>query len=802
MGLGKVNAYSEPILTPTGWVRMGELNVGDQVIGANGKATTVTAIFEQGVVEITRVTFKDGSYSRCHKDHLWNVISAARKQRGSGYRTLTVQQILDQGIRDAAGNAKHYIPMVKPVVFDESMSTGQTIDPYTLGVLLGDGGMSSTSVQVTTDREIIDSMPLPRDVGFTFKEERSRDGLTHQGGLTQMAKYLRPLKLMGTKSNNKFVPNCYKYGSVHDRISVLQGLIDTDGTPVQSRGKAATTIEYGTVSKQLSDDVKFLVQSLGGTVSVKEKTPTYTYKGQKLEGQLFYRMNLSLPGWLVPFRLQRKLDNWTPRSKYEPSRAITTITYDGTEQARCIRVSAEDHLYVTRDFIVTHNTLQTLAVFAAQCVVLDARMKSGKIEPRVPKMILVCPLALKFNWADEIEKFTSFKYTMLDGTPTVRIRQLIEFNEITHAKVLIVNYEQVQKHLGTLNAMNFDLAVFDEAHAMKSPKAARTKACQALLAKRNFMLTGSPMLNQVNDLYVIMDKIQPRKHGSYYTFVNRYCVFGGYKDKSIVGVKNEKELKGYLEQIMVRRLKKDVLDLPEVQTITKKVGLYPEQKKLYDEVVEDMLLTTGSSDGPDAIENALTKFLRLKQICGTTATVLESREDKSEKLDQVVEDVLEVMGNGHKVVVFTQFREVQRCFNARMAAAAPKYPLYSMNGDMPGADRVEYVKQWAAEPGAAAFCGMIQVIGVGLNMTAARHGFFIDKLFVPMLNRQAVDRMHRIGADTTQAIQIFDYLVRGTVESRVETILRNKADVFENIVEKDDWHAKLIAALQAAEEDD
>lgn len=803
MGLGKLGAYSEPILTPYGWVTMGSLSIGDTITGANGKPTTVTGIFEQGVVEITRVTFKDGSYSRCSMDHLWNVITPVRKMRGSGYKTLTTRQILDNGIRDAAGNCKHFIPMVKPVQFNESMSKGQTINAYTLGVLLGDGGLSGSMVSVTTDECIIEDMPLPWDIDFTFQRDKG-GGYCVQGYLTQMAKYLRPLGLMGTKSNDKFVPDCYKYGSVSDRVSVIQGLLDTDGTTVASRGKVTTSIEYGTVSPQLAEDMKFLVQSLGGTVSIKEKIPTYTYKGEKLEGQLFYRMVIALPDTIIPFRLERKLINWTARTKYEPSRAIVSIEPDGMEQARCIKVSAEDQLYVTRDFIVTHNTLQAIAVFCAQCAVMAAKIKNGSMEPRDPLMLVVCPSSIKYNWEDEIQKFTTLGFIILDGTPKVREAQLLEFSSMTGPRVLVMNYEQVAKHLPFINNLKVDLAVFDEAHLLKNPKSARTKACESILAWRKLPMTGSPVLNRADELYVMLNMVEPGKHKTYWKFRQRYCVMGGYMDKAIVGVQNETELKAHLNRVMIRRLKKDVLDLPEVQVISKKVGLTALQRKLYDQVKDDELMDIGDGNGSVIIDNPLTKFLRLKQICGTTATVLASGEDKSEKLDQVVADVTEVSEEGHKTVVFTQFRGVQGAFKARidamnasrLSSGQTPIPIFLMHGDVPKADRQAMVKRWAAVDGPSIMCGMLQVMGVGLNMTASRHGFFIDKLFVPMLNQQAIDRLNRIGADETQSIQIFEYLVRGTIEARVERILTEKRELFDLLVEPDDWHARLIAIMK------
>jgi SNF2 family DNA or RNA helicase len=408
---------------------------------------------------------------------------------------------------------------------------------------------------------------------------------------------------------------------------------------------------------------------------------------------------------------------------------------------------------------------------------------------------VVCPVALKSNWLEEIQEFTGFFVVVVDGPPKKRQEQLAEFRAHDGPKILVINYEGVKAHLNELIVMDFDVACFDEAHYLKNPKSQRTKACLELRARRNFLLSGTPMLNQVNELWTLLHKVQPDRFPRYWGFVSRYCVFGGYKEKQIVGVKNERELTDKLQSVMLRRLKKDVLGLPEVQYITRRVDLLPEQVKLYNKVVEEMILPRADTDDPDEIDNALTKFLRLKQICGTTLEF--TGEDHSSKLDLAVEDDEEILANGHKIVVFTQFRAVQQAYVTRMRARGHK--VYLLNGDMKTTERHAELGRWKAEPGAAVMCAMLQVAGVGLNMTEARYGSFLDELFVPGSNQQAVDRMHRIGASMTQSVQIRKYIVRNTIEARVQTILKTKSKLFGEIVEADpEWKRKVTQELIAA----
>jgi SNF2 family DNA or RNA helicase len=451
-------------------------------------------------------------------------------------------------------------------------------------------------------------------------------------------------------------------------------------------------------------------------------------------------------------------------------------------QIEGIRILARWKNFILADDMGLGKTITTLTVFG-----IDV------FRGWASKAIVVCPVALKSNWLDEIKEFTGFEVVVVDGGPKKRAEQLHQFRLITKPKILVINYEGVKGHLLELNAMQFDMAIYDEAHYLKNPKSQRTKACLDLNARRSAMLSGTPMLNHVNELWPLLHKVNPQQYPRYWGFVNRYCVFGGWKDKQIVGVKNERELTDKLQSVMLRRLKKDVLGLPEVQYIDRRVDLTPQQIALYNKVVEEMILPRVDTASPDEIENALTKFLRLKQICGTTLEF--TGEDHSAKLDLAVEDDEEILENGHKIVVFTQFRGMQQAYVKRMKDRG--HAVYELHGDIPrGQPRHDVLGRWKANSGPAIICCMFQVASVGLNMTEARYGSFLDEQFVPGLNQQAVDRMHRIGASMTQPVQIRKYIARNTIESRVRAILKVKTKLFGDIVEADpEWKRKVAIEL-------
>jgi SNF2 family DNA or RNA helicase len=469
-------------------------------------------------------------------------------------------------------------------------------------------------------------------------------------------------------------------------------------------------------------------------------------------------------------------------------------------------------------------TLQALTVYAADVI------RSTPDVPWAKNAIVVCPAGLLGNWYDEIKNFTRFP-VMICGieyddhgrskklTPAARRKQLESFMEIEGLqaasgwtpKIMVVNYEMLVQHVNDFNEMEFSHRIADEAHLIKNYKAKRTKAWHALRAPRTFPMTGTPMLNKVDELWSLLHSVAPMEFPKYWSFVNRYAVFGGYQDKSIIGIKNEKELRERLSRWMVRRMKSEVLNLPEVQIIRHTVDLHAEQRRIYEQIKNELQVERANLDNPEEIENALTKFLRLKQVCGTTMTF--NGKDISAKLDSVVEDVMQVSNNGHRCVVFTQFRDVLEQFAQRLDEQSPSTKIWELHGDVDKADRQGVVREWSGtnasgrnavgeivEFGNVIVC-MLQVAGVGLNMTAARHGFFIDKLFTPGMNQQAIDRMHRIGANETQPVQIHEYMCRGTIESRVEQILKTKSNLIGMTVNEGSFKKKLIAALQEEEDE-
>ena len=360
---------------------MGTLKVGDNVIAQNGKPTKVVGIVPRGKQEVYKVTFSDGSSTKCTADHLWetqtqyerNACSKFLKRNPLGdaskYHTVKTTREISETLTSGITKSKnHSIPMVERVHFNKQEVM---IDPYLLGLLLGDGNLRETSINFTTpDLWIVDEIEkivAPLELHITKNNYVRKDGQPnydyrisngvkgyvgrgHHSNVILNA--LHKYELVGKRAWEKFVPNEYLFNDTGTRLAVLQGLMDTDGTICNN--EKVHTPSFCTTSMHLKDAVVFIVQSLGGTVYVQH---TVGKKPNGEKGRLQYRVSLNLPNGINPFRLPRKSSLVVDKVKYKPIRYIVSVEHCGTEEVQCINVEDERHLYVTDDFICTHNCL-------------------------------------------------------------------------------------------------------------------------------------------------------------------------------------------------------------------------------------------------------------------------------------------------------------------------------------------------------------------------------------------------------------------------------------------------------------
>lgn len=354
-GKGKAQPLEEPVLTANGWKKMGELTLNDKVINpVTGKPIKLLGIYDRGLLDTYKITFSDGSCTECAGDHLWSVFKSGKARYR--LRTLDTETLLkDYKVENktAPGTFKYRYstPLTVPI---EGNYIKLPIHPYVLGFILGDGCISGNrpTVRVSTNREdwpeIVDRLrsylPNPNMVHEGTEVRGAKHFRIHGLG-----KELKDLGLIGCKSKDKFIPELYLKSSIENRRLLLAGLLDTDGC-VGSKKKTSKVSTYSSKSEHLRDGVSYLVRSLGG-ISTKNESTRFKY------GRYTTSYSCSIRLTFNPFLRQYKTKSYgefTRRNRMVNS--IRNIEYIGKKVCRCIRVDSSEGLYITRDFIVTHNS--------------------------------------------------------------------------------------------------------------------------------------------------------------------------------------------------------------------------------------------------------------------------------------------------------------------------------------------------------------------------------------------------------------------------------------------------------------
>lgn len=355
-GVGKSVTLDTPILTPEGFIPMRDIKVGSIVYDGKGDKCKVTHIYPQGKKQVYRVHFEDGTHVDCCKDHLWKFKTKDDLSRHNEWRVETTEQLMKRPIR----RGKSYnlmIPVNMEVDFDKK---DLPIPPYLLGCLLGDGGF-------TTDR--ITFSNVEEDVLTTVFALSSKyfngNFVPHKGTSCQyvftsnnprvnkLYRTLKDLNLVGKRSEEKFIPVQYLMSDYYDRLNLLRGLIDTDGS-IDSKGK----VSFSTKSPKLKDDIMFLIRSLGYRCTFSSckrdlKGVEYSVRISSKE-DIFFTSSKHIGKFL-----KRQINK---RPNYYDILKITDIEIlDYEEEMQCITVDSPDHTFICGDFIVTHNTwLQVL----------------------------------------------------------------------------------------------------------------------------------------------------------------------------------------------------------------------------------------------------------------------------------------------------------------------------------------------------------------------------------------------------------------------------------------------------------
>lgn len=490
---GKALTLSTPLITPTGKITMGDAKVGTVVVGEDGLPTTIIAVHPQGMKDVYRVTFRDGTYVDCCDEHLWKFKTLDDLHRGNGWRVKPLKDIMKghKIVRGSTGKQGYnlYIPIPKATQYKGSQ---HVIDSYVMGALLGDGGFSTKQLSFTnTEADIIQAV-LDKTSHFGHWHKNNIQYLFNKGvGPNPLTDYIWGYfgKITGDK---KHIPHEYMVDSVDNRLQLIRGLVDTDGYVTED----GFTI-FGSCNKQLAEDFADVVRSLGSRCIFREQ--------QRKDKPTEYTVRIleRSDKWFTSQKHRNKY-NSIPSISRKPNRkdelAIVSIQKMGyQEPMQCITVDNDDHMYLCGDYIPTHNTdwaieyiLRQVVKNKAKTVFFSLEMSKGKVMERIIAKILRI-------------KLSDVKDLVLSGDE--RIAQV----EAKLAERLVIyddnnlSIDDIEQRIVALNRKNtlegpVDLVVVDYFTYLKGANTYEGASAQALkmkgLAKKyNIILL---MLSQLN----------------------------------------------------------------------------------------------------------------------------------------------------------------------------------------------------------------------------------------------------------------------------------------------------------------
>ncbi|PYN47016.1 MAG: replicative DNA helicase [Candidatus Rokuibacteriota bacterium] len=387
--MGKAQPLDAKVKTTTGWTRMGDLRLGDELASVDGRRSRVSGIFPQGVRPVYRVRFSDGRSTTCTGEHLWRVYS-----RGwSEPRVLETDQVAELLRRK---RYQHRLWIDAPTG-EFGHAEELPIEPYVLGALLGEGTLSGSSLRFSTAQsETLDRILERAAPAFALRAAGGYDRRivqsagAHRAGVAGvtpngLTDALRHLGLWGCRAEAKFIPEVYLNAPRADRVELLRGLMDTDGW-VERRG----SMRFCSTSERLARQVADLVRSLGGWCSVRSRHTTYSSGGVRERGRPAFVCNIHHPDPKAMLHLSVKRDRAlsAPRRRWRP--VFETIEPVGAAETQCIAVTHPSRLYVTDDYVVTHNTAFALNVaqhvgiaLHGKVLVLSLEMSSQQIVQRM-----------------------------------------------------------------------------------------------------------------------------------------------------------------------------------------------------------------------------------------------------------------------------------------------------------------------------------------------------------------------------------------------------------------------------------
>lgn len=434
-------------------------------------------------------------------------------------------------------------------------------------------------------------------------------------------------------------------------------------------------------------------------------------------------------------------------------------------------------------------TVQAIAMLLHERAAAESATENGAVEnggaehgaaPKSPPALLICPTSVVANWRREVERFApGLKALVHHGSNRLEGDAFI--GAVAAHDLVITSYGTARRDIELLQQNTWSDLILDEAQNVKNPGAKQSQAVRRIPAHNRVALTGTPVENHLTELWSVLEFLNPGYLGNHDRFRHQFMIpIERYNDDD-----RALELRRLVQPFLLRRLKSDptiISDLPEKNEMVVYCSLTSEQASLYETTVHDALAALDRTDGIQRRGLVLSLLTRLKQICNHPAQFLKEQNplrNRSGKLERLAEMLEEALSVGDHALVFTQFVEMGALLQRYLSERLQTEVIF-LHGGTPAAQRDQMVQAFQRDDGPPIFVLSLRAGGFGLNLTRANHVFHFDRWWNPAVENQATDRAFRIGQ--RRNVQVHKFVVAGTLEERINTILESKQALAESIV--------------------
>lgn len=405
--------------------------------------------------------------------------------------------------------------------------------------------------------------------------------------------------------------------------------------------------------------------------------------------------------------------------------------------------------------------------------------------------LIVCGVnGLKWNWVEEIKTHSNEQAYILGqrqragktviGSTADKLNDIMNLfraNDNTPYFIITnvesLRNEQIVTKLKLLCQKKIiNIVAADEVHKMKNPASQQGKGFLQIQPECKIAMTGTPLMNNPFDLYIILKWLGYEKH-TFNAFKHHYATYGGYGGYEVIGYRYLDELQHKLDSIMLRRLKNDVLDLPEKTHITEYVEMTPKQAQIYKEISSEIRMNI---DQIKMANNPLAELIRMRQATGYTG-ILSSKVCESAKLDRMEELVSDAIENNKQVVIFSNWTQMTDVIWERLSK---KYKMACITGQTKDSERMDAVNLFQ-DGTIKILVGTIGAMGTGLTLTAGTVEIFMDEPWNRANKEQAEDRCHRVG--TKQNVTIYTIICKDTIDERINELVEKKGKMADALVD-------------------